>query len=65
MFTVLRSKGMVKTTITTKFLENVLSKTSIVKAKRRRRGKEGKRKSLKTLSYSLRHIASNEGGKTQ
>lgn len=64
MFTVLRSKGMIKTTtITTKFLENVLVKTSVVKAKRR--SEEGNIKSLKTLFQSLRHIVSNEGGKTQ
>lgn len=61
MFRVLRSKGMIKTT-TTKFLENVLIKTSIVKAKRS--GEEGSRKSLKTLFRSFKHIASNEGGKT-
>lgn len=54
---------MIKTT-TTKFLENVLIKTSIVKAKRRRSGEEGSRKSLKTLFRSFKHIASNEGGKT-
>lgn len=64
MFRVLRSKGMIKTT-TTKFLENVLIQTSIVKAKRRRSGEEGSRKSLKTLFRSLKHTASNEGGKTQ
>jgi len=52
-------------TTTTKFLENVLIKTSFMKAKRRRRGEEGSIKSLKTLFQSLRHMASNEGGKTQ
>lgn len=66
MFTVLRSKGMIKTTtITTKFLENVLVKTSVVKANRRRRNEEGNIKSLKTLFQSVRHVVSNEGGKAQ